>query len=205
MRSLPRYVRRAGLALFVAIPCATLATPPDWAPAHGWRSKNDPTYAHYKGHSGREWNSDYGVYSGACDRVRVGQVLGGIAGGAVGGVIGASAGSGTANREIAIVVGTVIGATVGSEIGRRMDQADRSCVGHALELADAGHSVKWTNPNTRVTYQVTPLDDSAGSDGCRRFRIVAHDDVGLNEGRSVACPDDAGVWSPAEDTRVSRR
>ena len=26
-----------------------LASPPDWAPAHGWRKKNDPAYAGYSG------------------------------------------------------------------------------------------------------------------------------------------------------------
>ena len=84
-----------------------------------------------------------------------------------GGVIGAEAGKGD-QRAVAIVVGTVIGAVIGAEIGRRMDRTDRSCVGHALELAacqakrrtpdgeaarDRGDEVvaipEWTPPSAR--------------------------------------------------------
>jgi surface antigen len=197
-------VRRACCALIVAIPCAALADPPDWAPAHGWRKKNDPTYAGYRG---RAWDSDYGVQSGTCDRGRVGQVLGGVLGGVAGGVIGAQVAKEKEpeQRNVAIVVGTVIGAALGSEIGRRMDKTDRSCVGHSLELASSGQSVKWTNPNTRVTYQLTPLPDNGRSDGCRPFRLVAHGTFGLSEGRTLACTDGSGVWKLGPEAQMSRR
>jgi surface antigen len=189
MQSLQTFTKRAGVALVLALPCVALATPPSWAPAHGWRKKNDPAYA---GYSGREWDYDYGVRTGSCDRGRIGQVLGGVVGGVAGGAIGAEVAKGSEHREVAIVVGTVIGAAIGSDIGRRMDKTDRSCVGHSLELADYGQSVKWTNPNTRVTYQLTPLDAERGDDGCRRFRLIAHGNFGLS------------VWH-LEDDRVSRR
>jgi uncharacterized membrane protein YeaQ/YmgE (transglycosylase-associated protein family) len=198
-------VRKAGLALVVAIPCAVMAAPPDWAPAHGWRKKHDPNYAGYKGYSGKDWDSDYGVQSGSCDRGRVGQVVGGVVGGVAGGAIGAEVAKNSENRTVAIVVGTVIGAAIGSEVGRRMDKTDRSCVGHSLELVAANQSVKWTNPNTRVTYQLTPLEDRPREDGCRRFRLIAHGAFGLSEGRTMACPDGAGAWRLAEDRRVSQR
>ncbi len=158
MQSFTALAQRAGIALLMALPCAALATPPAWAPAHGWRKKNDPTYA---GYSGRDWDYDYGVRAGSCDRGQIGQVLGGVVGGVAGGAIGGEVAKGSTERNVAIVVGTVVGAAIGSEIGRRMDKTDRSCVGHALELADYGQSVKWTNPNTRVTYQLTPLDARA--------------------------------------------
>ncbi|MBK7901938.1 MAG: glycine zipper 2TM domain-containing protein [Proteobacteria bacterium] len=185
----------------MTMPCAALATPPSWAPAHGWRKQNDPTYA---GYSGRTWDYDYGVRSGSCDRGRIGQVLGGVVGGVAGGAIGGEIAKGSAERNVAIVIGTVIGAAIGSEVGRRMDKTDRSCVGHSLELADYGQSVRWTNPNTRVTYQLTPLDAVHGIDGCRRFRLIAHGSFGLSEGRAVACTDGSGVWQP-EDDRLTRR
>jgi surface antigen len=201
MKSLKSIARRAGLAAILAVPCASLAAPPDWAPAHGWRKKNDPSYA---GHSGREWEYDYGVRSGSCDRGRIGQVLGGVVGGVAGGAIGAEVAKGSPQRDVAIVVGTVVGAAIGSEVGRRMDKTDRSCVGHALELADDGQSVRWTNPNTRMTYQLTPVDADRGDDGCRRFRLIAHGSFGLSEGLTVACTDGTGVWQPESD-RLSRR
>lgn len=200
-------LRRAALALVVAAPCIVLAAPPDWAPAHGWRKKNDPSYAGYKGYSGKDWDSDYGVRSGSCDRGRVGQVIGGVVGGVAGGAIGGEIAKDSEHRDVAIAAGAVIGAVIGSEVGRRMDKTDRSCVGHALELADAGRSVKWTNPNTRVTYQLTPLADDgrAKSDGCRTFRLIAHGTFGLTEGRTLACPGADGVWRLAEGERVTRR
>jgi hypothetical protein len=60
-------LRRLLLTTALALPCAALAVPPAHAPAHGWRRKHDPTYA---GYSGRNWERDYGVRSGSCDRRR---------------------------------------------------------------------------------------------------------------------------------------
>ena len=192
-----RIFARILLVLFIALPCIALATPPSWAPAHGWRKKNDPAYA---GYSGRSWNDDYGVRSGRCDRAEVGAVLGGVAGGA----IGAEAGKGD-ERAVAIVVGTVIGAAIGAEIGRRMDKADRSCVGHALELAGPGQAVGWTNPDTGVSYKLTPADKTEAANGCRRFRLVATGSFGLSEGRTVACPAPDGTWSLSPEAQLGRR
>jgi surface antigen len=110
------------------------------------------------------------------------------------------------DRLVAVVVGTVIGAAIGSEIGRRMDRTDRSCVGHALELASYGQTVAWSNPSTKVNYQLTPLSDGkVSTDGCRRFRLVAHGNFGLSEGRTTACPDSDAVWQPAPDGQLTRR
>ncbi|MBK6453889.1 MAG: glycine zipper 2TM domain-containing protein [Steroidobacteraceae bacterium] len=201
MQSFTALAQRAGMALLMVLPCAALATPPSWAPAHGWRKQNDPTYA---GYSGRAWDYDFGVRSGSCDRNRIGQVLGGAVGGVAGAAIGGEIAKGSTERNVAIVIGAVIGAAIGSEVGRRMDKTDRSCVGHSLELVDYGQSVRWTNPNTRVTYQLTPLDPEYGIDGCRRFRLIAHGSFGLSEGRAVACTDGGGVWQP-EDDRLTRR
>jgi surface antigen len=201
MLSLPGLAGRFALLAAITIPCLSLATPPDWAPAHGWRKKNDARYA---GYSGRSWDSDYGVQSGSCDRGRLGAVVGGVVGGAAGGVIGAEVGDG-ADADAAVVLGTVIGAAIGAEIGRRMDRTDRACVGHSLELAAAGQSVQWINPNTRITYRLQVADEPPLADGCRRFRLVAHGAFGLSEGRTTACPDESGVWSPAPDQRLGRR
>jgi surface antigen len=181
----------------VLLPCVALATPPPWAPAHGWRAKNDPTYA---GYSGRNWDHDYGVQSGRCDREVVGALLGGIAGG----VIGAEAGK-DGSRAVAVVIGTVVGAAIGAEIGRRMDKTDRACTGHALELAEPGRSVTWRNPASGITYQLIPSEHPSSSDGCRKFRLIATGSFGLSEGRATACTDDDGVWKLAPAPTMTRR
>ena len=191
-----RNVRRLLLAA-VALPCVAVATPPPWAPAHGWRAKNDPNYA---GYSGRAWTDDYGIQSGRCDREAVGALFGGIAGGA----IGAEAGKG-GSRAVAIAIGTVIGAAIGAEIGQRMDRTDRACTGHALELAEPGRSVTWRNAMSGITYQLTPVDRAPASDGCRRFRLIATGSFGLSEGRATACPGDDGVWKLAPVATMTRR
>jgi len=190
---------RIALVAAVTLPCLSLATPPDWAPAHGWRKKNDARYA---GYSGRSWDSDFGVQSGACDRGRLGPIVGGVVGGAAGGAIGAEVGKG---NEAAIVLGTVIGAAIGTEIGRRMDEADRSCAGHALELAAPGQSVTWMNASTGVSYKLTPSDKPEGANGCRKFRLVATGSFGLSEGRTVACPAADGTWSLSPEVQLGRR
>jgi len=181
----------------VLLPCVALATPPPWAPAHGWRAKDDPTYA---GYSGRNWDHDYGVQSGRCDREVVGALLGGIAGG----VIGAEAGK-DGGRAVAVVIGTVVGAAIGAEIGRRMDKTDRACTGHALELAEPGRSVTWRNPASGITYQLTPSEHQSSIDGCRKFRLIATGSFGLSEGRATACTDDDGVWKLAPAPTMTRR
>ena len=196
LRAGRRFVRRMLLSA-VMLPCVAVATPPPWAPAHGWRAKNDPTYA---GYSGRTWVYDYGVQSGRCDRELVGALFGGIAGGA----IGAEAGK-DGSRAIAIAIGTVVGAAIGAEIGRRMDRTDRACTGHALELAGPGQSVTWLNPDSGITYRLTPVDRAPASDGCRRFRLIATGPFGLSEGRATACPGDDGVWKLAPVPTMTRR
>jgi surface antigen len=193
-----RVLVRVLLALFIALPCIALAAPPSWAPAPGWRKKNDSAYP---GYSGRQWDRDYGVSLGRCDRAEVGAVLGGVVGGAVGTEAAADG-----QRAVAIVAGTVVGAAIGSEIGRRMDQADRSCVGHALELAVPGQTVAWRNHNTGIAYQLTPMKDAGGTaEGCRRFLLIATGGFGLSEGRAVACAGADGKWRPGPDVRLGQR
>jgi surface antigen len=191
-----RLAFRALLAVTL-LPCVALATPPPWAPAHGWRAKNDPTYA---GYSGRNWDHDYGVQSGRCDREQVGALLGGIAGAAIGAEAGKDGG-----RAVAVAIGTVIGAAIGAEIGHRMDNADRACTGHALELASPGRSVTWRNPASGITYQLTPVEHPSSGDGCRKFRLIATGSFGLSEGRATACTSADGVWRLAPEETLTRR
>jgi surface antigen len=168
------------------IPSPTYADPPSWAPAHGWRKKNDP---YYQGYSGTQWERDYGVIDGSCNREAIGTVLGGAVGGAIGSSVGKDG-----NRGVAILIGSVLGAVVGNRIGKSMDDADRACIGHALELSDDRHPVRWSG-NDGIRYTVTPLSsfDRNGSK-CREYRLQANG-RNLNEDRrEKACLAEEGRW-----------
>jgi surface antigen len=174
------------LALGIAAPQA-FAAPPDHAPAHGWRKKNDPNYV---GYTGRKWEKDYGVVDGRCNREAVGAVLGGV----VGGAIGSRVGEGD-TRAVAIVVGSVIGAAIGAKIGRDLDDADRGCVGHALELTTDGKPVTWSNAKTGVSYAVTPKRGfKQNGQSCREFTAVITAKDRRETVTDRACRTADGTW-----------
>ncbi len=167
-----------------------LADPPPWAPAHGWRQKHDPNYEGYTGYTGRQWSDDYGISSGSCDRSAIATVLGGVVGGAIGSTIGKGNG-----RTVAIILGSVLGGVIGNKIGHDLDNADRGCLGQALELGNDRQRVTWLNEDNGLNYTVTPLSGfSAGGNKCRNYNLgIRGDDV--NEFRhEKACLGRDGVW-----------
>jgi surface antigen len=176
-----------GGALIAAVPAYTYGEPPPWAPAHGWRKKNDP---YYYGYTGKRWDNDYGVASGNCNREAIGTVVGGV----IGGAVGAQVGKGE-NRKVAILLGTVAGALIGAQIGRDMDQADRACIGHSLELAGPNKRISWQGADKRTSYLLTP-GKGFKHDGqeCREFSLRAS--AGGNRETTVgkACRSGDGTW-----------
>lgn len=173
--------------LALAVPTQTFAEPPPWAPAHGWRKKHDPDYV---GYTGKKWPKDYGVVTGKCNRTAIGAVLGGAVGGAVGSTVGKGDG-----RTAAIIIGTVLGAAIGAKIGNDMDEADRACFGHALELAGDNKRVSWENEETGVRYLMTPLAGiKENGKSCREFVTKATFKDKKTEQRGTACRDGDGEW-----------
>ena len=178
------------MASFMALSSAW-ADPPPWAPAHGWRKKHDP---YYVGYEGRRWPSDYGVLRGRCNREAIGAVLGA----AVGGAIGSRVSKGD-QRAVATVVGVVIGAIVGAQIGRSMDEEDRACIGHALELSQAGRPVYWENSRSGARYTLTPLGETVSHRGrtCREFMLEVRFPGKRDHSEQKACRNEDGTWSIA--------
>jgi len=173
-------------ALAIAVPLNSYGDPPPWAPAHGKRKKGDP----YTGYSGKKWDRQYGVIDGRCNREAVGAVIGAAAGGAVGAQVGKGE-----NRQIAILVGTVAGAAIGAKIGRDIDQTDRACIGHALELAGDNKRVTWKSANERTTYLLTPVRgfEEKGVN-CREFDLRVTSGDRKETSRAKACPGGDGTW-----------
>jgi len=180
VRRLVKALRMSALAALVGASQASFGDPPPSTPPHDSRAKNDPSY--YVGYTGRGWERDYGVIDGYCNRAAV------VA--AVGSTIDRGDG-----RAVAIVAGEVLGAVIGAPIGRDIDDADRGCVGQALELTPDGRAVRWTNPQTGARYVVTPLQGyKSGESSCREFRTV----VILNDRTQAvvkrACRRGDGLW-----------
>ena len=183
-----KHLRKAALAtLAVVLALPAMADPPSHAPAHGWRKKHDP---YYVGYTGRQWNDDYGVRSGRCDRDRVGTALGAV----VGGAIGAAVSDGD-DRLIAVLAGAAIGAVIGHEIGDRMDDRDRACFGHSLELLEDGRRVDWTGSSRDVAYTLIPYQRFE-RDGrvCRHFRLVRVAGGRESKKQGSACRYGDGDW-----------
>ena len=179
-------------ALLILLAPQVYADPPPWAPAHGWRKHHDP---YYTGYAGRQWSDDYGISIGRCNREAIATVLGG----AVGGAIGSAVGKGD-NRTVAIILGTVLGSFIGHKIGQDLDNADRGCLGHALELGAQQRSVTWVNPDNGLNYTVTPLDGfGVSGNKCRNYTLGVKGD-GINDSRhESACLVNDGTWKRYKD------
>jgi surface antigen len=164
-----------------------LADPPAHAPAHGWRKKHDPNYI---GYSGTRWERDYDVSSGRCNREEIGAVLGGVAGGVVGSKVASPE-----NRVVGIIIGAAAGALIGSRIGRELDEGDRGCFGHVLEIAAPGNRVVWQNRETGVSYSLVPGEGrQQKTDMCRDFTLEASRGAEKARRTGRACQTSRGVW-----------
>lgn len=167
-------------------PVPAFAEPPPWAPAHGWRKKNDPNYV---GYTGKRWENDYGVIQGHCDTDKVGAVVGAVVGGAVGSRV-----SDRESRPVAILVGGLIGAVIGAKIGRSIDDADRGCMGHALELAGEHKTVAWKS-RSGVSYELTPTRNLGDAKSpCREFTTRVSSGRVTDAVKGVACRQSNGNW-----------
>ena len=174
---------------FALAPLPAPAEPPPHAKAHGWRKKNDPNYV---GYTGKRWEKDYGIMEGRCNTAAVGAVLGGTVGGVIGSRVEKE------DRPVAIILGTVIGAVIGAKIGENIDQSDRACMGHSLELAGVKKTVAWTNSASGVTYRLTPTRNFKQADqACREFVTELNSAKGTkkrDQVTGVACRRGNGEW-----------
>lgn len=185
------------VSLVASWSASAFAAPPAHAPAHGWRKQHDP---YYVGYTGRHWEHDYGVLSGRCNREAVATVLGGV----VGGVIGSRV-SERENRTVATIIGAAAGALIGNRIGRELDEADRSCLGHALEVGRSGQAVVWTNEATRVRYEMAPgADRQRDGAACRAFTLLAIAGEKQSSRSGVACQSEPGLWKVVESVGARR-
>jgi surface antigen len=194
-----RFLKVFLLFLMMTVAGSALATPPPWAPAHGYRSKHQP-YDHddddyddgnyYLPWLTRGYHNDY-VTGGRCNREKLGAVLGGVIGGAVGSQIGHGDG-----RTVATITGAVIGILVGQSIGRHMDEIDQNCTGQTLEYAPDHAPVSWRDPDTGNAYTVIPVRTypAPGNRYCREYQTDAIIGGKRQQVYGTACRQPDGSW-----------
>jgi len=93
--------------------------------------------------------------------------------------------------------GALLGDLARDAFGRPVNAIDEFCLSRALEHAKDGSSVRWSNADSGVNYDVTPTRTYKQSSGrfCRIFAIQA-----LIQGQAVrrfatACRQPRGAWS----------
>jgi len=216
--------------LLTALPTAASADPP-WKHGHGpHRHKHGASQERYQAGGcdvKRKWlpngrymekrkcrGQPYGIYAAAmpdgppifhrresdglltCNR----ELLGSLIGGATGGLVGSRVGQGD-GKLAATAAGTLAGVLIGGSIGRSLDQADRACIGHALDLADPGDTIVWDGPRQDQRYSVTPRDSYRTGSGapCRDFETTVIIGGRMERAVGTACRQPDGQWQVASN------
>lgn len=173
----------AVLAFSFTIVPPTLADPPPWAPAHGWRAKQGKHHQHDVAYIDRVEGNIF-----RCNSDAVGAAIGAVAGGAIGSTVKGS------GRTVAIIGGAVLGAVIGGHLGREVDKVDRACTAQGLTRLKDGEMIRWENSQTRRSYALRPISTYSADGGrvCRRYVIQASGDDERYE--RLACRGDDEVW-----------
>jgi len=146
------------------------------------------------GYTGTRWDRDYSVLSGHCDRAAIALELG----------------SGSATLESgpdlpgqrspvgAMLVGKSVDTLISRKVDRELDAADRACIGYALELLKPGRRIRWENPDSGVSFQLTAGEGHTEIEGdCRSFKLVARTTERKSKRRGAACQRGPGLWQMA--------
>ncbi len=207
MRPIKIGLTAAAAVMIAAAPVGTAyADPPPWAPAHGWRAKQDKQKkredVHVDHHSDRPARYRQPVIvqhgqSATCDRTLLTgnkTLLAQVLGGAGGAVAGAQFGQGT-GKLAATAGGALLGVLIGTEVGRSLDAADAACVQESLEFADIGQPVAWRNPDAGAQYSVVPTRTyQASGTYCREYTTLARIGDRSREASGTACRQPDGTW-----------
>lgn len=138
-----------------------------------------------------------GLAGCATNTPRQNKVLGAAAGGAAGTALGAA--SGPSPGPITLVgTGAIIGMLIGSSYGNYMESSDKE---KAFKAIAAGKTATWQNPQTRVSFSITPSPSCVTLDGnphCRQFVATQTTTDGVT--RKIfrtACLGSHGTWDLA--------
>lgn len=189
-------VMATALSLAVALPAA--ADPPPWAPAHGWRAKQNQQVARVPATPVVLVPTTDAAYV-TCDRSMLSEnatLIGQILGGAAGALAGSQIGQGSGNLA-ATGGGTLIGVLLGGQIAANIAPADAACAQYALQSARNGQTVGWNGPDGTQDFQITPQRTftASGADYCREYTSQAVVGGRTTTMTGVACRTPDGQWN----------
>ena len=131
------------------------------------------------------------------------QDIGTLAGAIGGGIIGSNVGGGK-GAIAGTIAGTLLGGVLGSSIGASLDNADRAAYGsasqRALESAQPGQSLPWSNPQTGNSGTITPKNQYKNAQGeyCREYNQTIKVGGKTQQGYGTACRQPDGSWKIVE-------
>ena len=132
---------------------------------------------------------------GGLDKSDIGTGLGAIGGG----VAGAQFGNGK-GKLVTTALGALLGAGIGHEVGASLDRADMSYYQktqqNALETAQPGQPLPWSNPKSGNSGTVTAAAPYKGDNGqyCREFTNKINVGGQTQTGYGTACRQPDGSW-----------
>ena len=137
--------------------------------------------------------------NGTLNKTNTGTVVGAIGGGLLGSQVGGGKG-----KLVAVGLGTLLGGALGNQVGASLDRADMAYYNNtsqrALETAQPGQSLPWSNPQTGNSGTVTPQNyyQTAGGQYCREYTQTINVGGKKQEGFGKACRQPDGTWQIVE-------
>lgn len=117
-------------------------------------------------------------------------------GAVIGGATGAVAGHEIGGGRLGTIIGAVAGGVIGAKIGERMEPNDRQNTAQALS---ENQSRSWTNPNTKTSYTVNPIDTvTQNGQTCRDYTMTTTIEGNPQQVNGRACRQPDGTWKTAQ-------
>ncbi len=137
--------------------------------------------------------------NGTLNKTNTGTVLGGVGGA----LLGSQFGKGT-GKLVGVGVGTLLGAALGNQVGASLDRADMQYYNQtsqqALETAQPGQALPWSNPQSGNSGVVTPLNyyQTAQGQYCREYNQTVTVGGKKQSAYGKACRQPDGSWKIVE-------
>ncbi|MBF0340030.1 MAG: hypothetical protein HQL95_03600 [Magnetococcales bacterium] len=135
-----------------------------------------------------------GLVLAPLQEVRADAGQGAAAGMVTGALIGSLSGP-AKNRLENSLIGAVAGGLLGYSVGNEREKQGRGVVYRSLEYSPSYQTTTWVNPESRVSYVVTPRPvTQVQGRSCREVEIQGVIDSRRDTMTGLACRDETGQW-----------